>query len=151
MEPNTNSLCTILIEQVPVYAAAIAAIFAAYAAYRSWLISKNSFNLQKAYIHNHDLILRINSAIEKLEKMSIFIIRSPLALSKEEHIELELLFTQIKELFSLLKLTADIPLSLPNIDKFSSLGELYEIAGNNSLYLENLINQLKKYRNTTLT
>ena len=150
MEPSTQNLSVIIIGQFPVYASAIAAICAAYAAYKSWSVSKNSFNLQKSYILNQDLIIRINSTIEKIEKLSILIMRNPLELPDEKITHGDLLIEQIKESLDLLRVAEDDKSCLSNIDNISSLMGVYENVGNNSLYLENLIIQLKRYKDTKL-
>jgi len=148
---HTPCLFIITIEQIPIYASAIAAICAAYAAYKSWSVSKSSFNLQRAYIQNQDLIVKINSIIEKLEKLSIVIMRNPLELSDNELEHGDLLLTQIKESLALLKVAAESHSSIPNMDSISGLIDIYEISKKESMYIENSINKLKKYRNMKLT
>jgi len=99
MVNSTQNLIKAVLEQVPIYASAIAAICAAYAAYKSWAVSQNSLNLQKAYFQNQDAILKVNSIIEKLENLSIYIIRNPLELADNELEQGEVLLNQIQRSF----------------------------------------------------
>jgi len=150
MVNSTQNLIKAVLEQVPIYASAIAAICAAYAAYKSWAVSQNSLNLQKAYFQNQDAILKVNSIIEKLENLSIYIIRNPLELADNELEQGEVLLNQIKRSFSSLRVAAIEKAYIPNIDKLSSLVDIYEEYNKNPMYIEKLVIQLKKYRNTIL-
>lgn len=137
---------SILIEQIPAYASAIAAICAAYSAYKSWSISKSSFNLQKASIQNGYIITKTNSIIRQLEDLSVIITRNPLELPDDDLKKGDLLFSQIKESLASLRVADGDKSSVPNIDKVSGLVEIYE----NSMYIDNLIDQLKNYINSKL-
>jgi len=62
----------------------------------------------------------------------------------------EVLLNQIKRSFSSLRVAAIEKAYIPNIDKLSSLVDIYEEYNKNPMYIEKLVIQLKKYRNTIL-
>ncbi len=150
MVNSTQNVINAIIEQIPVYASAIASVCAAYAAYKSWAVSQNSLNLQKAYIQNQDAILKVNSVIEQLERLSIFIVRNPLELADNELEEVEALLNQIKRSLASLRVAALEKAYIPNIEKVSCIVDVYEEYKKNPMHIENLVIQLKKYRNTIL-
>lgn len=148
--PNTQNIISLIIAQAPVYASAVSAICAAYAAYKSYSVSKDSFNLQMKFIQNQDLIFKINLTIEELESLSIIVARNPLELPDSEIGNVEISIQQIKNSLGVLNVGSFNKTSIPSIDKFSSLEKLYRAYSENPMFIENSINQLKKYRNLIL-
>ena len=131
------------IETISILLTTAATIFAALAAFLSYLVSKNSLKFQKSYSKNQCLIYRINLVISKIKTLRI-LISNPLSVSDDKFISIQPIFLEMKsELESLKELNA-LKYSSLKLSKIISLEELMEHISDNHSFLFDVINDLEK-------
>jgi predicted mannosyl-3-phosphoglycerate phosphatase (HAD superfamily) len=84
-----------MIENTLLITSAVATIFAALAAWFSFMVSRNSLKFQKDYAKNQNLINELNRTIYTAETLQI-LIPKPLEMSDTEHESLDLLLNELK-------------------------------------------------------
>lgn len=92
-----------MIENTLLISTAIATIFAALAAWFSFMVSKNSLQFQKDYAKNQSLINELNRIIYKAETLLI-LIPKPLEMSDEEYDSIDPLLNELKSLLERLNI-----------------------------------------------
>jgi len=129
----------------PAITSAIAAIFAANAAWKLYLISKDNFNFQKILIKNKSDLSYIDIILKNLIKLKLFAEINPLDQTDNYEEDYDFLVSNIREFVNLL---SNSKKDIPQLSEFNDIASFYEIVNNNPSYLTDKINELKKIRDS---
>lgn len=148
MESECISNTLDVISLAPAIASAVAAIFASIATWQLYKISKSSFELEKILIKNKSDLRYIDDVLMNLIKLKAFSTINPLAQSDDFEDQFNSLISNANEALGLLTESKYDSVNLKEVD---SMDNFYHVLGDNKLYLDNKIEQLKRLRHNLIS
>lgn len=131
-----------MIENGSLVLTALATLFAAIAAWFSYLVSRNSLRFQKSYARNQGLINNLNSVITKVRVLRT-LMEDPGGISDEQFQSIEPLFSEIKADLQNLNDIGVIDFSSMKISRITSFGEMIDHMAKNNAYLSEVVDALE--------
>ena len=126
-----------------IFLTACATIFAAYAAWMSYKVSKDSLRFQQNFSMNQQTIFQLRSTIDKLRILSTYLPNVE-NLSDESFLKIEPLFESVKKDIEYL-CTRKEDLYISNICEISDMHYLVKEVSKNNNFLNDCIKDLEKY------
>ncbi len=132
-----------MIELISISITAIATLCAAFAAWMSYQVSKNTLEFQKKYSKNQQLIGRLNIDISKLHTLK-YLISNPLSIADEKFESIEPLLIELKAELQSLEEIGVFDYATSKISKVSSLSEMVDHMAKENNYITEVIKVLEK-------